>query len=48
MCRENYRDIEDSIDNIWSVLYSNGYLPQKGRLPGKQMKLAWEAPAGRR
>lgn len=35
-----YRDIEDSIDNIWSVLYSTGYLTQKGRLPGKQMKLA--------
>ena len=35
-----YRDIEDSIDNIWSVLYSTGYLTSKGRLPGKQMKLA--------
>lgn len=35
-----YRDIEDSIDNIWSVLYSTGYLIQRGRLPGKQMKLA--------
>lgn len=35
-----YRDIEDSIDNIWSVLYSTGYLTQRGRLPGKQMKLA--------
>lgn len=34
-----YRDIEDSIDNIWSVLYSTGYLTQRGRLPGKQMKL---------
>ena len=40
-----YRDIEDSIDNIWSVLYSTGYLTGRGRLPGKQMKLAlpnWE------
>ena len=35
-----YRDIEDPIDNIWSVLYSTGYLTQRGRLPGKQMKLA--------
>ena len=35
-----YRDIEDSIENIWSVLYSTGYLTQRGRLPGKQMKLA--------
>lgn len=40
-----YRDVEDSIDNIWSVLYSTGYLTQRGRLPGRQMKLAlpnWE------
>ncbi|MBB5265305.1 hypothetical protein HNP82_002448 [Catenibacillus scindens] len=35
-----YRDIEDSIDNIWSVLYSTGYLTQRGRFSGKQMKLA--------
>ena len=35
-----YRDIEDSIDNIWSVLYSTGYLTSRGRLPGKQIKLA--------
>ena len=35
-----YRDVEDSIDNIWSVLYSTGYLTGRDRLPGKQMKLA--------
>lgn len=35
-----YGDVEDSIDNIWSVLYSTGYLTQRGRLPGRQMKLA--------
>lgn len=35
-----YRDVEDSIDNIWSVLYSTGYLTQRGRLSGKQMRLA--------
>ncbi len=35
-----YRDIEDSIDNIWSVLYSTGYLTQRERLPEKQMRLA--------
>ena len=35
-----YRDIESTIDNVWSVLYSTGYLTSKGRLPGKQMKLA--------
>lgn len=34
-----YRDIDSSIDNIWSVLYSTGYLTQCGRLPGKQLKL---------
>lgn len=34
-----YRDVEDSIDNIWSVLYSTGYLTQRGRMPGRQMKL---------
>lgn len=35
-----YRDIEESIDHIWSVLYSAGYLTQRGKLPGKQLKLA--------
>ena len=35
-----YRDVENSVDNIWSVLYSTGYLTCRGRLPGKQMKLA--------
>lgn len=35
-----YRDVEGSIDNIWSVLYSTGYLTGRGRLPGKQIKLA--------
>ena len=35
-----YRDVEDSIDNIWSVLYSTGYLTERGRLPGRQRKLA--------
>ncbi len=34
-----YRDIDSSFDNIWSVLYSTGYLTQCGRLPGKQLKL---------
>ena len=35
-----YRDVEDSIDNIWSVLYSTGYLTCRRRVPGKQMELA--------
>lgn len=39
------RDVEDSIDNIWSVLYSTGYLTCRRRGPGKKMELAlpnWE------
>ena len=35
-----YRDVEDSIENIWSVLYSTGYLTQRSRLPGRKMELA--------
>lgn len=35
-----YRDVEDSIDNIWSMLYSTGYLTCRRRVPGKQMELA--------
>ena len=35
-----YRDVEDSIENIWSVLYSTGYLTQRRRLPGRKMELA--------
>ena len=40
-----YREIEDTIDNIWSVLYSAGYLTCRRRVPGKKMELAlpnWE------
>ena len=35
-----YREVEDSIDNIWSVLYSAGYLTCRRRVPGKKMELA--------
>ena len=35
-----YREVEDSIDNIWSVLYSTGYLACRRRVPGKRMELA--------
>ena len=35
-----YREIEDSIDNIWSVLYSTGYLTCRRRVPGQKMELA--------
>ena len=40
-CRQEltYREIEDSIDNIWSVLYSTGYLTCRRRVPGKKMEL---------
>lgn len=34
-----YKDIEASIDNVWSVLYSAGYLTSRGRLPGKRLRL---------
>ena len=40
-----YREVEDSIDNVWSVLYSTGYLTCRRRVPGKKMELAlpnWE------
>ncbi len=35
-----YREVEDSMDNIWSVLYSTGYLTCRRRVSGKQMELA--------
>ena len=34
-----YKEIEASIDNVWSVLYSTGYLTSRGRLPGKRLRL---------
>ncbi len=40
-----YREVEDTIDNIWSVLYSTGYLTCRRRVPGKKMELVlpnWE------
>ena len=40
-----YLEVEDSIDNIWSVLYSTGYLTCRRRVPGKKMELVlpnWE------
>ena len=35
-----YREAEDSIDNILSVLYSTEYLTCRRRVPGKKMELA--------
>lgn len=35
-----YNEIDSSIENLWSVLFSTGYLTQKGRVSGSQYKLA--------
>ncbi len=35
-----YREVEDSIDNIWSVLYSTGYLTCLKKVPGRKLELA--------
>ena len=35
-----YNEIDDTIDNLWSVLFSTGYLTQRGRVKGKQYVLA--------
>lgn len=35
-----YDHIYDSIDNIWSVLFTTGYLTQRGNLGGKRYQLA--------
>ena len=35
-----YDHIHDSIDNIWSVLFTTGYLTQRGHLDGKCYQLA--------
>lgn len=34
-----YNELDKSIDNLWSVLFSTGYLTQRGRLPGNQYRL---------
>ncbi len=34
-----YSEIYDSIDNLWSVLYTTGYLTQQGRTDGGVLKL---------
>lgn len=34
-----YRELEDSIENIWSVLYTTGYLTQTGLPDGDTFKL---------
>ena len=35
-----YAEIYQSIDNIWSLLFTTGYLTQRGKAEGRQMKLA--------
>jgi hypothetical protein len=35
-----YRELYDSIENIWSVLFTTGYLTQRGKLDGKKLNLA--------
>lgn len=35
-----YPEIYQTIDNIWSLLFTTGYLTQRGKPEGRQMKLA--------
>ena len=35
-----YPEIYQTIDHIWSLLFTTGYLTQRGRAEGRQMKLA--------
>lgn len=35
-----YKDMYDSIDNIWSVLFTTGYLTQRGKQEGNSFRLA--------
>ncbi len=35
-----YAEVYQSIDNIWSLLFTTGYLTQRGKAKGRQMKLA--------
>ncbi len=35
-----YQDMYSSIDNIWSVLFTTGYLTQRGRGEGRSFQLA--------
>lgn len=35
-----YPEIYQTIDNIWSLLFTAGYLTQRGKAEGRQMKLA--------
>ena len=35
-----YNNLYDSIDNIWSVLFTTGYLTKRGKADGKKLQLA--------
>lgn len=35
-----YKDMYTSVDNLWSVLFTTGYLTQRGRLEGNSFQLA--------
>ncbi len=35
-----YAEVYQSIDHIWSLLFTTGYLTQRGKAEGRQMKLA--------
>ena len=35
-----YAEVYQSIDNIWSLLFTTGYLTQRGKAEGRRMKLA--------
>lgn len=35
-----YAEVYQSVDNIWSLLFTTGYLTQRGKAEGRQMKLA--------
>ncbi len=35
-----YTDLYQTIDNIWSLLFTTGYLTQRGKAEGRRMKLA--------
>ena len=35
-----YPEVYQTIDNIWSLLFTTGYLTQRGRAEGRRMKLA--------
>ena len=35
-----YAEIYETIDNIWSLLYTTGYLTRRGKMEGRRMQLA--------